>query len=851
MKLFIRFFVISLILFILIFQIPLGSSDTVINYSYNTSTSANLPKIVYNNSTITYVKITIYNNQAVKTVNNFQMLVKVNWAEFKEYLNANCSNVRFYNTTSAIGKRSGYGVLPAWIETNDSNNSPSSNVWINLEGTTVPANGNTSIYMAFLPKTVSWNSYLGLNPYLSKKYGQYDNGAKVFTFYDNGTNLMPLSNTGTKGSKPALTNSAPSPFNYAINGSVNGGNSNAGTWTTNGINNVSSPSFNLPSSYIVQMYVYLSGSSALTDLLTNVQSITSGHFYVFRFDTRNNNGYNNGIGYYPKNGGATSFLNLSNNKSATKRWYMMTVVDNRDILSLYQNQYYSSDNFTIDSYGKLLAKTKGVGYTGGGIAVTTDGASSTEYWTLIIVRNLPPNGVSPLYMFQCSISHSLWKSKLNQYKDQAYMNITSIWSSGITCDDNGNVFWTDTFGNVLVEWVNLNYAISDLGSPYSSGFCYAGPITSIAAINLTNSNINMAYVVVLTYYGYAFAYDLINHDWFNATSKWDLPLQNYPYPWTSVTANLEAEAYDYNYGYNYNEGFIFTDLYGNEYQYNPYNGSDSYWVYTNYNSANSFNIISTCAYYPGYDYYNYTYGISYNGNVYVDESKGWVLYDSTGINGLIGITTDNNGNLYLLQINNDTPLYVSSNGAGSTSGNFSAYGYNVFSQGTDAGLGYDQNDDIFWALQTNGTIASSSNPNNGWVYTNNLLSPFIYNINMLSLNSSYSSDFMAYAYYVTPTTNNSYSNMLNFTLYFNGSDNKMNLEYYYQPGSSKNPANPALLTNSRGLIINVTLMPNTSYNSYFNFNVIIYPQNNLNSVILVYILDIRIINHFSYIPLGG
>ncbi len=842
MKLFIRFFLISLILFILIFQIPLGSSDTVINYSYNTSTSANLPKIVYNNSTIPYVKITIYNNQAVKTVNNFQMLVKVNWAEFKEYLNANCSNVRFYNTTSAIGTRSGYGVLPAWIETNDSNNSPSSNVWINLEGTAVPANGNTSIYMAFLPKTVSWNSYLGLNPYLSKKYGQYDNGAKVFTFYDNGTNLMPLSNTGTKGSKPALTNSAPSPFNYAITGSVNGGNANAGTWTTNGINNVSLPSFNLPSSYIVQMYVYLSGSSALTDLLTNVQNITSGHFYVFRFDTRNNNGYNNGIGYYPKNGGATSFLNLSNNKSATKRWYMMTVVDNKDMLSLYQNQFYNSNNFTIDSYGKLIAKTNGVGYTGGGIAVTTDGASSTEYWTLIIVRNLPPNGVLPSYMFQCSISHSLWKSKLNQYKDQAYMNITSMWSSGITCDDNGNVFWTDTFGDVLVSWVNLHYSISDLGSPYSSGFCYAGPITSIAAVNFTYGGTSYQYVVVLTYNGYVFGYNIATESWFNATSLWNLPLTQYPAPWTSVTSNTEG-----NY-FGYYEYFFFTDLYGNVYRYNVISPNSSGWLLKNYTTSSNLKIISNAISYNGY-----FYSISYNGNVYVYTSSGWSTYASTGINGLKSIAisyTNGGGYLFLLQINNGTTLYVSSNNNGSLTGSFSSYGTIVFSKGTNEALTIDRYSGTFWAIQTNGTIAGSSNPNNGWGYSNNLLSPFIYNVNMLSLNSTYSSNFMAYAYYVMPT-NNSYLNMLNFTLYFNGSDNKMNLEYYYQPGSSENLANPALLTNSRGLIINVTLMPDTSYNSYFNFNVIIYPQNNPNSVIFVYVLNIRIINHFSFIPLGG
>ncbi len=438
----------------------------------------------------------------------------------------------------------------------------------------------------------------------------------------------------------------------------------------------------------------------------------------------------------------------------------------------------------------------------------------------------------------------LWWTNLNSYKDQAYMNITSIWSSGITCDDNGNVFWTDTYGNVMVAWVNLNHAIYDLGSPYLSGFSYAGPITSIAAVNFTTYHTTYSYVVVLTYNGYVFGFNVATKTWFNATFTWKLPLTKYPAPWTSVTANLEGASHGYP------EGFIFTDLYGNEYKYDPrYGKADSGWVYKNYGSTNSVNIISTCAYYLGYDYYDYTYGISYNGNVYVADSSGWILYDSTGINGLIGITTDQNGYLCLLQINSNTPLYISNNQARSTSGTFSAYGNNVFSQGTATGLGYDQNNGIFWAIQTNGTVAESPDPTSGWTYLNNLLYQYNY-LRMLSLNSTYSSNFMAYAYYVTPK-NNSYLNMWNFTLYFNGSDNKLNLEYYYQLGSWKNPANPALLTSSQGLIINVSLMPNTAYNSYFNFYVIIYPQNNPNSVIFVYILNIRIINHFSYIPLGG
>ncbi len=436
----------------------------------------------------------------------------------------------------------------------------------------------------------------------------------------------------------------------------------------------------------------------------------------------------------------------------------------------------------------------------------------------------------------------LWWTNLNSYKDKAYMNITSIWSSGITCDDNGNVFWTDTYGNVFVAWVNLNYAISNLSSPYFSGFSYAGPITSIAAVNFTYIDISYSYVVVLTYNGYVFGFNVATKTWFNATSTWNLPLTQYPAPWTSVTSNTRG-----NVGRNY-EYFYFTDLYGNVYRYNVVNPSASGWLLNGYTTSSNLNIISTAASYKGY-----LYGISFNGNVYGAGTSSWITY-TTGINDLKSIAisyTANGGDLFLLQLNSGTTLYVSQNAAGSRQGpgTFSSYGTIVFSSGTNEALTIDRSHGRFWAIQTNGTIAGSSNPTNGWGYTNNQLSQYDY-LRMLLLNSTYSSNFMAYAYYVTPK-NNSYLNMWNFTLYFTGSDNKLNLEYYYQLASWKNPANPALLTSSQGLIINVTLMPNTAYNSYFNFYVIIYPQNNPNSVIFVYILNIRIINHFSYIPLGG
>ncbi len=435
----------------------------------------------------------------------------------------------------------------------------------------------------------------------------------------------------------------------------------------------------------------------------------------------------------------------------------------------------------------------------------------------------------------------LWWTNLNSYKDQAYMNITSVWSSGIYCDDYGNIYWTDTFGRLYIAWAS-SHIVNIYDTPYHY-YNYAGPITSIAAVNFTYSGTSYQYVVVLTYNGYVFGFNVATKTWFNATSTWNLPLTQYPAPWTSVTSNTEG-----NYK-GYYEYFFFTDLYGNVYRYNVADPSyDSGWLLNSYTTSSNLNIISTAE-----SWNDYLYGISYNGNVYVYTSSGWSTYDSTGINDLksIAISYTRSGEyLFLLQLNNGTTLYVSNNTAGHSTGIFSPYGRIVFSEGTNEALTIDRWNGIFWAIQTNGTIAGSSNPNNGWGYSNNLLLPLYYNVNMLSLNSTYSSNFMAYAYYVTPK-NNSYLNMWNFTLYFNGSDNKLNLEYYYQLGSWKNPANPALLTSSQGLIINVTLMPNTAYNSYFNFYVIIYPQNNLNSVIFVYILNIRIINHFSYIPLGG
>ena len=138
-------------------------------------------------SPTSYVTITLTNSQTTATPQNFSQLIKVNWSAYAPELNANVSNVRFYNSTLFSSSTE----LSGWIEDNNTTTATSSNVWVNLSGTIVPASGSATIYMTFLPTTASWSSHWGLAPQLSTVYGKFDNGAKVFEFYDNfsGTSL--------------------------------------------------------------------------------------------------------------------------------------------------------------------------------------------------------------------------------------------------------------------------------------------------------------------------------------------------------------------------------------------------------------------------------------------------------------------------------------------------------------------------------------------------------------------------------------------------------------------------------------------------------------------------------------
>ena len=65
-----------------------------------TSFAVLIPATVNAASPASYVTITLTNSQTTPTPKDFQQLLKIDWNTYASDLNANVSNVRFYNSSS-------------------------------------------------------------------------------------------------------------------------------------------------------------------------------------------------------------------------------------------------------------------------------------------------------------------------------------------------------------------------------------------------------------------------------------------------------------------------------------------------------------------------------------------------------------------------------------------------------------------------------------------------------------------------------------------------------------------------------------------------------------------------------
>ncbi len=383
----------------------------VLSFLLLTSFSMLIPTVNAASPT-SYVPITLTNSQTTATPVNFQQLLKIDWSAYASDLNVNVSNVRFYNSTSFSSSTE----LSGWIEDNNTTTATSSNVWVNLSGTIVPASGTATIYMAFLPKTASWSSHWGLAPQLSTVYGQFDNGVDVFSVYWNfaGTSL---------------------PSGWVDSGSVT-------------INNGLSIAY---AGYAYTSSSYGHSNSTILDFYGNFPAATSDYNAAFGFvengtgnsgvdaawsiNTNNNQGdTTNAFGQTAGGSGYTP--GISGGISATG-YHVWTVYWPSSSYVNFTYDYINSEQLTTDIPSTV--------YPIGGI--NNQGSQTTIgpfYW--VRIRYHPPDGVMPSVLFgsvttTSTVGHQIsfhqtslpsgtkWGIRLNN-------TTTVIWQNSTTHYDN-------------------------------------------------------------------------------------------------------------------------------------------------------------------------------------------------------------------------------------------------------------------------------------------------------------------------------------------------------------------------------------------------------------------------------
>ncbi len=141
---------------------------------------------------VAYVPIGLTNSQSSAVAGGTQIMLNVDWSSYSAYLNAQASNVVFFDSAG--------NSLNAWMETFVSTSDVADVVWVQLNSTGIPASSTRTIYMGFYSTSTNNfnpNGNWGEAPTITATYGQYDNGAQVFTFYDDfaGTSINSAWNT--------------------------------------------------------------------------------------------------------------------------------------------------------------------------------------------------------------------------------------------------------------------------------------------------------------------------------------------------------------------------------------------------------------------------------------------------------------------------------------------------------------------------------------------------------------------------------------------------------------------------------------------------------------------------------
>jgi hypothetical protein len=105
-------------------------------------------------------------------------MLQVDSANYSASEASNLQNVEFFYANGNI--------IPSWLESGNSNTATNTIYWLSLSGG-IAAGSSVTVFMGFAAPSVNLLNAqtTGEAPQLSTSYGQYDDGANVFTLYDN------------------------------------------------------------------------------------------------------------------------------------------------------------------------------------------------------------------------------------------------------------------------------------------------------------------------------------------------------------------------------------------------------------------------------------------------------------------------------------------------------------------------------------------------------------------------------------------------------------------------------------------------------------------------------------------
>lgn len=158
--------------------VNVNSSGVGLNTAQSLISYTNVPPTLPTN-VIAWVGIKVNNAQSTSIATTTPVRITVNSNTFNSYLASNLKNVCFFDSSGTV--------LYSWLESGETNSSTSTVYWV-LPSATIAANTTTTIYMGMAATTTALidGVKVGAEPnWAGGTYGQYDNGATIFSFYDN------------------------------------------------------------------------------------------------------------------------------------------------------------------------------------------------------------------------------------------------------------------------------------------------------------------------------------------------------------------------------------------------------------------------------------------------------------------------------------------------------------------------------------------------------------------------------------------------------------------------------------------------------------------------------------------